>query len=194
MSQILFKLLVISNFMMLILPLNLTAQQNSNSAYGEILLVNRLYETKTRAIRPDKPITVRLIDGRKISGEFYLEDEQMMIIGSEKIRMDSIYSLTGFVIRNSIEKAIGTGLTIFSVAGIIYPLYLIAGGFGLGEGKALFVGITLLFVDSLLAYAGTSLAGICPRRFNMMNWGIRITHQSQLLLPIPIEIPLDMDP
>jgi hypothetical protein len=145
-------------------------------------------------IRSDKPITVRMIDGQKIKGIFYLEDERTMVIGSDKIRMDSIYALSGFVIRNSKEKACGTGLIILSGLGTIYPLYLIIGGLGLGEGKALFVGATLFFFDFILAYAGANLAGIYPRKFNMMNWGIRINHENSYTLPISIEIPQMIDP
>jgi len=167
----------------------MTAQQIPHSSYGQIVLVNRLYETNTRMIRSDKPVTVRMIDGRKIEGPFYLEDEWTMVIGSERIRMDSIFSLTGFVIRNSKEKAVGTGLSILSGLGTIYPLYQIVGGFALGDGKALFVGATLLFFDMILAYAGINLAGIQPRRFNMVNWLIRIDHENRYTLPISIEMP-----
>ncbi len=179
------------NFIIMIMALNMAAQQTPDFAFGQIMLVNRLNKTKTKVIRSDKPVTIRMIDGRKIKGDFYLEDENTMIVGSEKIILDSIYSLSGFVIRNSKEKAMGAGLTILSGAGIIYPLYLIIGGFGLGEAKALFAGITLLFFDTILAYAGTSLAGIYPRRFNMVNWGIRIIYQSQHSIPLSKEIAVD---
>jgi hypothetical protein len=171
----------------------MTAQQVPHSTYGQIVLVNRLYETNIKMIRPDKPITVRMADGRKIDGAFYLEDEWIMVIGHERIRMDSIYSLSGFIIRNNKEKAAGAGLSILSILGTIYPLYQIIGGFGLGDGKAVFVGVTLLFFDMILAYAGTNLAGILPRRFNMMNWMIRIDH-NQVSLPTSIEIPHITDP
>lgn len=173
------------------MALNMAAQQNSDSVSGQIMLVNRLNETKTKIIRSDKPVIIRMIDGRKIKGDFYLENDNTMVVGSEKIRLDSIYSLSGFVIRNSKEKAMGAGLIILSGAGIIYPLYLIIGGFGLGEVKALFAGITLLFFDTILAYAGTSLTGIYPRRFNMVNWGIRIVYQSHHSIPFSVEIPVD---
>ena len=185
---------LLNTFILLNIAFNLTAQQIPHSTYGQIVLVNRLYETNIKMIRSDKPITVRMIDGQKIKGIFYLEDGRTMVIGSEKIRMDSIYALSGFVIRNSKEKAGGTGLIILSGLGTIYPLYLIIGGFSLGEGKALFVGATLLFFDLILAYAGANLAGIYPRKFNMMNWEIRINHESQNMIPLPIEIRQIMDP
>lgn len=174
-------------FILLIAAFQIVAQQIPHSNYGQIILVNRLYETNTKMIRSDKPITVRMIDGRKIEGPFFIEDERIMVIGPERIRMDSIYSLTGYIVRNSKEKAVGAGLSVLSILGTIYPLYQIIGGFGLGEGKALFVGITLLFFDMILAYAGTNLAGLIPRRFSMVNWMIRIDYQNQVALPVPVK-------
>jgi hypothetical protein len=181
------------NLIIMMMALNMAGQQTPDSASAQIMLVNRLHETKIKIIRSDKQVTIRMMDGRKIKGDFYLEDDHTMVIGSEKIRLDSIYSLSGFVIRNLTEKAMGAGLMVLSGAVVIYPLYLIIGGLGLGEAKALFAGITLLFFDIILAYAGSNLAGIYPRRFNMMNWRIRINYQSHYSVPFSKEIPLDMN-
>ncbi|KPK82514.1 MAG: hypothetical protein AMS27_14495 [Bacteroides sp. SM23_62_1] len=177
-----------NTLIILLIAFQAAAQQVPHTPYGQIVLVNRLYETNTKMIRPDKPVSVRMIDGRKLEGAFYLEDERTMVIGPEKIRMDSIIALTGYIIRNSTEKAAGITLSFLSVLGTIYPLYEIIGGFGLGDGKAIFVGATILFFDLILAYAGTNLAGIIPRRFSMVNWMIRVDYKSNADSTIPVEI------
>ena len=177
-----------NTLIILFIAFQAAAQQIPNTLNGQIVLVNRLYQTNTKMIRPDKPVSVRMIDGRKLEGAFYLEDEHTMVIGPERIRMDSIASLTGYIIRNSKEKAAGITLSFLSVLGTIYPLYEIVGGFGLGDGKAIFVGATMLFFDLIVAYAGTNLTGILPRRFSMVNWMIRIDYESNADVTIPVEL------
>jgi len=165
----------------------LKAQEESPNTYGQILMMNRMDESRIKTLRLDKSLTIKMLDGRKMEGICSVKDEITLICGSENIRIDSIFFINGFVVRKSKEKAYGVGLALLSAAAAIYPFYLVIGGLGLGEGKALFVGVTLLFFDLILVYAAASLTGIYPRRFNTMNWAIRIEPPEQNLLLIPGE-------
>jgi hypothetical protein len=164
------------------------AQKKYSSSNGQIIMVNRMDENRTKTLRTDKPLTIRTINGLKVKGMCFVEDNTTIICGSERISFDSIYSINGLVARNSKEKVFGVGLGVISAGAAIYPLYLIVSGFGLGDGNALFVGFTLLSFDLLIMYAAASLAGIYPRRFNIMNWGIRMEPPVQELLYIPNEV------
>lgn len=166
-------------------PYFIQAQKGYSDANGNIIMVNRMNETRTKTLRTDKPLTIRMINGYKWKGICYVEDNTTIICGTERIPLDSIYAINGFVARNSKEKTLGVGLGILSVGAAIYPMYLIIEGFGLGEGTALFVGLTLLSFDLFIMYAAASLVGIYPRRFNIMNWGIRMEPGDQELLFIP---------
>jgi len=122
-----------------------------------------------------------------------LENEKLSLDGKE-ISLDNIMMISGYVERNSKEKAVGLGLTIG--AGIVAPaaLYYILGGIAWGIPNGIFIGATVLAFDLLLAYAGTNLMGIYPRRFSTMNWqvvtspGITVNPQP---IPIPLPIPSD---
>jgi hypothetical protein len=181
--RILFFLCII-----LIHPFCLMAQKNDFYANGKIAMVNRMDESRTRALRTDKPLTIRTMDGKKIKGICYVESNSAIYCEKKRISLDSIYSISGLVTRNSKEKAAGVGLGILSIGGAVYPLYLIIGGLGLGDGNALFVGITLLSFDLILMYAAATLTGIYPRRFNLMNWGILVYPPGQIPLTIPQEM------
>ena len=167
------------------------AQKGYSDSNGKIIMVNRMDETRTKKLRLDKLLTIRLLNGQKVEGICYVEDNATIICGTERIYIDSIYAINGVVTRNSKEKASGAGLAVISVAAAIYPLYLIIGGIGLGEGNALFVGLTLLSFDLFIAYAAANMMGIYPRRFNIMNWGIRMESPGQELMLIPDELPVD---
>jgi hypothetical protein len=169
-------------------PFFLNAQKKYSNLNGQIIMVNRMSETRTKTLRLDKSLTIRTINGQKIEGICYVEDNNTIICGSERIALDSIYLINGFVARNSKEKAYGVGLAFLSAGAAIYPLYLVVGGIGLGDGNALFVGLTLLTFDLFIVYAAASLMGIYPRRFNIMNWAIRMEPPGQELLMIPDEV------
>jgi len=173
----------------LLVSWSLHSQPGIAPSYGDIVMVSRLDSSRTKHIRQDKLIKVRMVDGRKLEGTWYLEDENTMVVGTQKINMENIYTMAGYVQRNSKEKAVGTGLTILSALGAVYPVYLIIGGFGWGDPRAIFVGATILFFDMMLASAGTNLIGIYPRRFNRMNWDIRVDHEIKNAIPLSIEIP-----
>lgn len=166
-------------------PYFIEAQKSYSDANGKIIMVNRMDQTRTKTLRTDKPLTIRMINGYKLKGICYVEDPTTIICGTERISIDSIYAINGFVARNSKEKTLGIGLGILSVGAAIYPLYLIIGGIGLGEGTALFVGLTLLTFDLFIMYAAASLTGIYPRRFNIINYGISMEPGGQELLFIP---------
>ncbi|GAI19999.1 unnamed protein product [marine sediment metagenome] len=57
-----------------------------------------------------------------------------------------------------------------------------------GFTNGIFVGATLLVFDLLLAYAGTTMMGVIPRRFSTLNWEIALSTQTALIqLPVPVE-------
>ena len=166
------------------------AQPDENQSFGQMAVVNRMDSTQIKFIRRDKPIKIRMLDGRKIEGRWYLSDEQTMVVGDQAIPMKDIYNLAGYVERDSKEKTLGTGLIILSAAAAAYPAYLIFSGFALGQPQAVFVGATVIFLDLFLAYAGASLMGIYPRRFNRLNWDIRVDYSINSVIKIPGELPL----
>jgi hypothetical protein len=101
---------------------------------------------------------------------------------------DNIMMISGYAKSNSKDRAVGLGLSIG--AGIIFPVavYYFLGGIAWGFTNGIFVGATLLVFDMLLAYAGTTLMGVIPRRFSTLNWEINI---STLPAPIPLPVPVD---
>jgi len=131
-----------------------------------------------------------MLDGRRLDGQWYLSDEQTMVIGDQSIPMKDIYSLAGYVDRDSKSKTLGTGLILLSAVAAVYPAYLIFSGFALGLPQAVFVGATVIFLDLFLAYAGASLMGIYPRRFNRLNWDIRVDFSLDNAYTLPGELPL----
>ena len=166
------------------------AQQVEKQSFGQMALVNKMDTTQVKFIRGDKPIKIRMLNGRKIEGHWYLSDEQTMVVGDQPIPMKDILNLAGYVERDSKEKTLGTGLIMLSAVAAAYPAYLIFSGFALGQPQAVFVGATVIFLDLFLAYAGASLMGIYPRRFNRLNWDIRIDYSLNSVLTIPGELPL----
>jgi len=166
------------------------AQQVNNQSFGQLAVVNRLDTTKIKFIREDKPIKIRMLDGRRLDGQWYLSDEQTMVIGDQSIPMKDIYSLAGYVDRDSKSKTLGTGLILLSAVAAVYPAYLIFSGFALGLPQAVFVGATVIFLDLFLAYAGASLMGISPRRFNRLNWDSRVDFSLDNAYTLPGELPL----
>lgn len=165
------------------------AQKGYDDSNGKIVAVNRMDETRTKTLRLDRPVTIRLLNGNKMEGLCFIEDKTTIVCGTDRIDIDSIYTINGLVLRNSKEKAYGVGLSVLAVGAAIYPIYLVIGGIGLGEGNALFVGLTLLTFDLFIMYAATSLIGIYPRRFSVVNWELRFEPSGQELLFIPDELP-----
>jgi hypothetical protein len=86
------------------------------------------------------------------------------------------------------ERAGGIGLSIG--AGLVFPvaIYYFLGGIAWGFPNGIFVGATLLAFDLLLAYAGTTMMGVIPRRFSTLNWEIELSTQ-----PAPIRLPEPVD-
>ena len=156
----------------------------------EIRLGHKLRPEKSRAIRLDKPIMVKTFDGVKVKGMLTIHDNEKLILDGEEIALDEIMMISGYVIRDSGEKALGLGLTIG--AGIVLPaaLYYFLGGIAWGIPNGVFVGTTILIFDLLLAYAGVNLMGIYPRRFSTMNWEIAL---SPVATGIPIPLPQPSD-
>jgi len=166
------------------------AQVDSVESFGQIVLVNRMDSTHVKQVRSDKTIKIRMTDGKRLEGKWYLSDEQTMVVGRQAIPMKDIYSIAGYVVRDSREKTLGAGLLIFSVMAAAYPSYLIFSGFALGQPHFVFVGATVIFLDLFVAYAGASLMGIYPRRFNRLNWDIRVDYPANTVYKLPGELPL----
>jgi hypothetical protein len=164
------------------------AQSDNNQSFGQLALVNRMDSTKVKFIREDKSIKIRMLDGRRLEGHWYLSDERTMVVNGKAIPMKEIYSLAGYVQTDSEDKTIGAGLIVLSAVAAAYPVYLIFSGFALGQPQAIFVGATIIFLDLFLAYAGASMMGIYPRRFNRLNWDIRIDYKRNQTLIIPGEL------
>ena len=162
------------------------------SGYSQqIRLVKRLDTTKTRTLRLDKKLTVKTFDGEKIKGEWEILDEEKILVQGQEIKKDNIMMISGFVQRNSKDKALGVGLTVG--AGLVFPVavYYFLGGIAWGFSNGIFVGATLLVFDMLLAYAGTNMMGIIPRRFSTLNWEIDFSIQPTVEVPIQLPIPND---
>lgn len=157
----------------------------------EIRLGHKLKPEKSSTIRLDKPIMVKTFDGVKVKGMLtILDNEKLILDGKDMIALDEIMMISGYVIRDSREKALGLGLTIG--AGVVLPaaLYYFLGGIAWGIPNGVFVGTTILVFDLLLAYAGTNLMGIYPRRFSTMNWEIAFS-PAATGISIPLPLPSD---
>ena len=159
-----------------------------------IRLDHKLNPDKSKTIRMDKPVMVKTFDGTKIKGMATILGNEKLRLDGKEINLEDIMMISGYVERNSKEKAVGLGLTIG--AGIVAPaaLYYILGGIAWGIPNGIFIGATVLAFDLLLAYAGTNLMGIYPRRFSTMNWQVVISHGITINprpLPIPLPIPSD---
>jgi hypothetical protein len=154
----------------------------------QILLVKKLDSTRTKTIRIDKRITVKTFDGEKFKGEWQVLDEEKILVEGEEVIKDNVMMISGFVQHNPGDRALGIGLTIG--AGIVFPVavYYFLGGIAWGFPNGIFVGSTLLAFDLLLAYAGTTMMGILPRRFSTLNWDIELSTR-----PVPIPLPAQTD-
>ena len=161
------------------------------AGYGqEIRIEHKRKPGKSKTIWLDKPVMVRSFDGVKVKGMITASENDKLIIEGKEIALDNIMTISGFVNRNSSEKALGLGLTIG--AGIVLPvaLYYFLGGIAWGMPNGIFVGSTILAFDLLLAYAGTTLMGILPRRFSTMNWEVIFSPaDTEVPVPAPIQIP-----
>jgi hypothetical protein len=174
MRQILFSLLIIS------FSHSVLSQQ--------INLVKKLDSTKTKTIRLDKKVTIKTFEGEKFKGEWQVLDEDKILVQEHEVKKDNIMMISGFVKSNSKDRAVGIGLSVG--AGLIFPVavYYFLGGIAWGFTNGIFVGATLLVFDLLLAYAGTTMMGVVPRRFSTLNWEIELSSQ-----PAPIPLPLPVD-
>ncbi len=174
MRQILFSLLIILF---------------SHSVFSQqINLVKKLDSTKIKTIRLDKKVTIKTFEGEKFKGEWQVLDEDKILVQEHEVKKDNIMMISGFVKSNSKDRAVGIGLSVG--AGLIFPVavYYFLGGIAWGFTNGIFVGATLLVFDLLLAYAGTTLMGVIPRRFSTLNWEIELSSQ-----PAPIPLPLPVD-
>ena len=174
MRQILFSLLII------LFSHSVLSQQ--------INLVKKLDSTKTKTIRLDKKVTIKTFEGEKFKGEWQVLDEDKILVQEHEVKKDNIMMISGFVKSNSKDRAVGIGLSVG--AGLIFPVavYYFLGGIAWGFTNGIFVGATLLVFDLLLAYAGTTMMGVIPRRFSTLNWEIELSSQ-----PAPIPLPLPVD-
>ena len=149
----------------------------------EIRLDHKLKSDKTKTIRLDKPVMVKTFEGEKIKGVASAQETGKLMIEGKEIALENVMTISGFVVRNSKEKAVGLGLSIGAGIIAIPALYYILGGIAWGIPNGIFVGATVLVFDMFLAYAGINLMGIYPRRFSTMNWNIVIS--PSLPLPLP---------
>ena len=160
------------------------------SAYSqEIRLEHKTKPENTKSIRLDKPVMVRTFDGRKVKGAVSAIDNNKIILEGKEIELEEIMTISGFLDPESKQKAVGIGLTIG--AGVILPaaLYYILGGIAWGMPNGIFVGATVLVFDLFLAYAGTSMMGIYPRRFSTMNWNVMPSgtgNTTPMSIPLPL--------
>jgi len=151
-------------------------------------LVKKLDTTKTKTIRLDKRITIKTFDGEKFKGDWQMIDEERILVQEKEVMKDNIMMISGFVQSNSKDRAVGIGLSVG--AGLVFPVavYYFLGGIAWGFKNGMFVGATLLVFELLLAYAGTSMMGVFPRRFSTLNWEIELS-----TLPVPIPLPATVD-
>ncbi len=164
----------------------------SQSVFSQqINLVKKLNTTKTKTIRTDKRITIKTFDGEKLKGEWEVLDDDNILVQGQEIKKDNIMMISGFIQSNSKDRAIGIGLSVG--AGILFPVavYYFLGGIAWGFSNGIFVGATLLVFDLLLAYAGTTMMGVFPRRFSTLNWEIELSGQPAPIPPIPLPVPSD---
>ena len=174
MRQILFPLLII------LFSHSVLSQQ--------INLVKKLDSTKIKTIWLDKKVTIKTFEGEKFKGEWQVLDDDKILVQEHEVKKDNIMMISGFVKSNSKDRAVGIGLSVG--AGLIFPVavYYFLGGIAWGFTNGIFVGATLLVFDLLLAYAGTTMMGVIPRRFSTLNWEIELSFQ-----PAPIPLPLPVD-
>jgi len=162
---------------------------SSHSVFSQqIHLVKKLDSAKTKTIRMDKRITIKTFDGEKFKGEWQVLDEDKILVQEREVKKDNIMMISGFIQSNSKDRAVGIGLTVG--AGLVFPVavYYFLGGIAWGFSNGIFVGATLLVFDLILAYAGTSMMGVIPRRFSTLNWEIELSTQ-----PAPVPLPLPVD-
>lgn len=154
----------------------------------QINLVKKMDSTKTKTIRIDKRITIKTFGGEKFKGEWQVLDEDKILVQEQEVKLDNIMMISGFVNSNSKDRAVGIGLSVG--AGLVFPVavYYFLGGIAWGYTNGIFVGATLLVFDLLLAYAGTTMMGVIPRRFSTLNWEIELSSQ-----PAPIQLPVPVD-
>jgi hypothetical protein len=147
-------------------------------------MINKTDSTKTKTIRIGKRVTIKTFDGEKSKGEWQVLDQEKILVQDREVLKDNIMMISGFVQSNSRDRAVGIGLTVG--AGLVFPVavYYILGGIAWGFSNGIFVGSTLLVFDLLLAYAGTTMMGVIPRRFSTLNWEIE-------LFPIQLPSPVD---
>jgi hypothetical protein len=156
----------------------------------EILLDHKFKPGKSKTIRLDQPLMVRTFEGVKAKGPAAVTDTGTLVIEGKKLKPEDIMMISGFVERNPKEKAVGVGLTIGAGVILLPALYYILGGIAWGLPNGIFVGMTVLVFDLLIAYAGTNLMGIYPRRFSTMNWNILLSAgESGNSVPAPIPLP-----
>jgi hypothetical protein len=154
----------------------------------QIHLVNKLDGTKIKSIRMDNRITVKTFEGEKFSGEWQVLDANKILVQGKEVEKADVMMISGFIKPHSSDRALGLGLTIG--AGIVFPVavYYILGGIAWGFPNGVFVGATVLAFDLLLAYAGTAMMGIMPRRFSTLNWEITLsTAPAPIRLPVPVD-------
>lgn len=154
----------------------------------QITLVKKMDTDKTKTIRPDKRITIKTFNGEKYKGEWQVLDENKVLVQEKEVQKDNIMMISGFVQSNSKDRAVGIGLSVG--AGLIFPVavYYFLGGIAWGFPNGIFVGATLLVFDLLLAYAGTTMMGVIPRRFSTFNWEVELSSRPA---PIPLPVPAD---
>ncbi len=136
----------------------------------------------------DKRITIKTFDGEKFKGEWQVLDADKILVQEREVKKDNIMMISGFIQSNSKDRAVGIGLTVG--AGLVFPVavYYFLGGIAWGYTNGIFVGATLLVFDLILAYAGTSMMGVIPRRFSTLNWEIELSTQ-----PAPVPLPVSVD-
>jgi hypothetical protein len=161
----------------------------SHAGFGQqIHLVKKLDPSKIKEIRMDKRISMKTFDGDKFKGEWQILDEETILIQDKEVKKDNIMMISGYVQGNARDRGLGIGLTVG--AGLVFPVavYYFLGGIAWGFSNGIFVGATLLVFDLLLAYAGTTMMGIIPRRFSTLNWQIGLSTRP---VPIPLPVPVD---
>ncbi len=164
-----------------------------STGFGQGIRIDRkLNPDKSKTIRLDKPVVVKTFNGTKVKGLISDMEDDNLVLGGKKIELDKIMMISGVVIRNSREKAAGVGLTIGAVVVLVPALYYVLGGIAWGMPNGIFIGATVMVFDLLLAYVGTNLMGIFPRRFSTMNWQIVLSPMDDdLLIPPPLPLPSD---
>ena len=161
----------------------------SHSVFSQqINLIKKQDGTKTKTIRIDKRISIKTFDGEKFKGEWQVLDEDKILMQEQEVKLDNIMMISGFVKSTSKDRAVGIGLSVG--AGLVFPVavYYFLGGIAWGFTNGIFVGATLLVFDLLLAYAGTTMMGVIPRRFSTLNWEIALSAQTApIQLPVPVD-------